>query len=363
MWRALALAALADGWTHPNPMVGAVVVRSGRIVGEGYHRLAGMPHAEIEALRQAGRRARGADLYVTLEPCCHYGRTPPCTEAIIAAGITRVFYGMRDPNARMRGRGLRALRQAGIRVIGPIAAPACRTLNAPFIHWATTGRPYVIAKVAMSLDGKIADSSGRSRWITNAAVRAYGHAWRARVDGILIGRATLVKDNPRLTVRLPRSRGYRGPQPQPIILVGNGAIPRQRTLVTAGVQRPALWIAPKRRLRTLQWLARRGHELFGCPAGTTGHDLAALLRYLGRRGMTAVLIEGGGSTLGAFLRAGLVNHLVVGVAPIVLGGSAKGWTDALFISTLRRALTLDMTALQRFGDNIVVEGAVRKRDP
>lgn len=354
--RAIALAALADGRTHPNPMVGAVVVRRGRVLGEGFHRQAGLPHAEVEALAQAGRGARGADLYVTLEPCCHYGRTPPCTEAIVRAGIRRVIFGMRDPDRRVRGKGLRQLRAAGIRVIGPVGARECRALNPAFCHWAATGHPYVIVKVGASLDGMIADVEGQSRWITNAATREYVHAVRARVDGIVIGRHTVTRDDPQLTVRLPH---FTGPQPRPIILVGRGRIPRRARLVRNGVRRPACWVIPRQRERELAWLARAGHDLLVCPMRRGQFDLRWLLHTLGRQGMGSLMVEGGGSTIGAFFRAGYVDYVVVGLAPMILGGKALGWTKHLTIPSLRRAGRLQVAAMRRFGDNVVVEGRVR----
>lgn len=355
MRRAIALAALADGQTHPNPMVGAVVVRNGRIVGEGFHRQAGMPHAEVEALRQAGRRARGAELYVTLEPCCHHGKTPPCTEAIIAAGIRQLYYGMRDPNPQVHGRGLKQLRAAGIRVHGPVCEAECRALNPAFIHWATTGMPYVIVKVGATLDGKIADAHGRSQWITNAAAREYAHTWRARVDGIVIGRKTLAADDPQLTVRLP---GFDGAQPRPIVLTGRGAIPRERTLVRAGMLRPAIWVVPPRRVKECSWLAQQGHDVWSCPLRNGRYDLRNLLRRLGQQGMSALLVEGGGTTIGGFLRDGNVDYIVAAIAPMVLGGTARGWTDDLTIPSLSKARRIDVAAVHRFGDNVVIEGPI-----
>lgn len=357
MDRAIALATLAEGRTHPNPMVGAVVVRKGQIVGEGFHRQAGGPHAEIEALKESDRRARDADLYVTLEPCCHVGRTPPCTEAILHAGVRRVIYGMRDPHREVRGRGLAALRRSGVTVIGPIGEKECRALNPSFIHWATTGRPYIIGKIGATLDGKIADAEGHSRWITNAATRAYMHQWRARVDGILIGRHTLVADDPALTIRLPR---YRGPQPQPIVLVGNGPIPRRRRLVAIGAERPALWVVPPHRRKAFAWLDTQGHDVVTCPLRDGKYDLLPLLRLLGDRGMTSLLVEGGGTTMGGFLRAGLLNYVIVSIAPMILGNDGRSWTEGVRISTLRRAIQMHVVTLHRFGDNVVVEGVIQK---
>ncbi|MBI4366321.1 MAG: bifunctional diaminohydroxyphosphoribosylaminopyrimidine deaminase/5-amino-6-(5-phosphoribosylamino)uracil reductase RibD [Deltaproteobacteria bacterium] len=358
MARAIAIAALADGRTHPNPMVGAVVVRGGRVVGEGFHRQAGSAHAEVEAIAHARGRARGADLYVTLEPCCHFGRTPPCTETIQAAGIRRVVFGMRDPDRRMRGKGLAALSRAGIAVDGPCMAAECRALNPAFIHWATTGTPYVIAKVGSSLDGKIADGSRRSRWITNAAARSYTRQWRARVDGLVIGRKTLVQDDPLLTVRLP---GYDGPEPQPIVMVGQGTVPRRARLVRGGARRPALFVVPPGRARALAWLERLGHEVIANPTDARGHRWEPLLRTLGARGMTALLVEGGAGLLGSLLGGQRVQYAVVAIAPLLLGRAALGWTQAADLPSLPRPAGIAVVAVQRFGDNVVLEGRMRYR--
>lgn len=345
MHQALALAAVADGRTHPNPMVGAVVVRQGKIVGEGYHREAGTPHAEVHALRAAGPRARGATLYVTLEPCCHQGRTPPCTEAIIASGIRRVVYAMRDPHPKVAGRGLRALRRANVRVDGPICRREAARLNRVFLHWITTKRPYVLVKVAISLDGKLADRDGRSQWITNAAVRQYTHQWRARVDAILIGRHTAVHDDPRLTVRLPR---YRGPQPRPIIWVGDGPIPWRARLLQS-TSRASWCVVSRPRPRDAEQLRRRGHDLL------VARNVTSLLRLLAERDISCLMVEGGGRTIAQFIQANCVDYYVIGMAPKLLGGDAidwvpkKGWR-------LTHAPQIQVEKLLRFGDNVVVEG-------
>ncbi len=194
MQRALHLAEMAMGQTSPNPLVGAVVVKSGKIIAEGFHRKAGTDHAEIVALKLAGKWAKGATLYVNLEPCCHHGRTGPCTDAVIKAGITRVVYAMKDPNPKVAGKGLAQLRKAKIKVDCPLCEEEARYLNRSFVHWITTGKPYVLAKVAITLDGKMADHKGHSRWITNPKTRNFSHYMRAMVDGIMVGRGTAVTD-------------------------------------------------------------------------------------------------------------------------------------------------------------------------
>lgn len=348
MQRACALARLADGRQHPNPMVGAVVVRGARVVGEGFHARAGGPHAEVVALREAGTRARGATLYVTLEPCAHTGRTPPCVEAILAAGVLRVVYGMRDPNPKVAGQGLRRLRAAGVQVVGPVGDAAAKALNPMYLHWARTGRPYVILKVATTLDGKIADADGGSQWITNAAVRAYTHEWRARVDGIVVGRRTVELDDPRLTVRLPR---YRGPQPTPIIWVGTGAIPWRAQLLQSG-RHPAYCVVSRADAVASARLASRGHVMI------VAATVPALLQRLGGLGLGAVMVEGGAATIGAFLRARAVDYCVACVAPKLLGGRGLGWTDALGWK-IAAAPNLQVEKILRLGDNVIVEGKYR----
>jgi diaminohydroxyphosphoribosylaminopyrimidine deaminase/5-amino-6-(5-phosphoribosylamino)uracil reductase len=213
---ALRLAAKGRGKTSPNPMVGAVVVRGERIIGRGYHHKAGEPHAEVLALRQAGDRARGATLYLNLEPCSHFGRTPPCTQAILQAGIRRVVAGMKDPNPLVAGKGIRRLRRAGVQVDMGILAAECRELNAPFCKYITTGKPFIILKTACSLDGKIATGSGDSRWISSEESRRYVHHLRLHVDAVMVGSGTVLKDDPLLTVRLSRGESY--PQPLRVIV-------------------------------------------------------------------------------------------------------------------------------------------------
>jgi len=283
MRRALTLARRGVGKTSPNPAVGAVLVKRGRIVGEGWHRRAGGPHAEIEALR----RGSGDTLYVTLEPCSTQGRTPPCTDAIIAAGINRVVVAATDPNPRHRGRGLRLLRNAGIRVDAGLLADEATALNRPFNKWIVTGRPWVIAKAALSLDGKMATRTGDSQWITSAAARREAHRLRARVDAIMVGAGTVIRDNPRLTVR----HGIRGRQPWRVVV---GRCPKSAHVFTDA-----------HRQRTLHFPTR---------------NLRAVLRELGRREITSVLIEGGPTLLGAAFDAGLVDAVAFFYAPKVIAG-------------------------------------------
>lgn len=340
MRRALALACRAEGRTSPNPMVGAVIVKDGRVVGEGYHHRAGEPHAEIEALRAAGDAAHGAMLYVTLEPCAHYGRTPPCTDALIVAGLAEVFYAVGDPNPRVNGKGHAQLEAAGIVVHRGPCEDEARDLNRPFFKHVTTGRPFVTAKFAMSLDGKIATRTGDSRWITNEASRRRGHALRNVTDAILVGAGTVLADDPQLTTRLEADDVH---HPVRIIVDSRGrvplsarvfdpALPGWAVLTTTAAAAPAHCAA----------LTARGVEVWTLPSDGQGRvNLPALLDEIGRRGMLTLLVEGGSELLGAFLAERLVDRVWAFVAPLIIGGrEAAGPVGGPGVAKLSQALRL-----------------------
>ncbi|MBN1511829.1 MAG: bifunctional diaminohydroxyphosphoribosylaminopyrimidine deaminase/5-amino-6-(5-phosphoribosylamino)uracil reductase RibD [Phycisphaerae bacterium] len=321
MARALRLARRGQGRVEPNPMVGCVLVRAGRIVGEGWHRRFGGPHAEVEALRRAGRRARGATAYVTLEPCCHHGKTPPCTDALLHAGVSRVVAAMVDPNPLVRGRGIRRLRNAGVRVDVGLLEDEARSLNRPFCTRIETGLPYVILKWAQSLDGRIATRTGQSKWISCEASRRRVHQLRARMDAVLIGSGTALADDPMLTARdVPVRRVATR-----VVLDSRLRLPVSSKLVQTAGQFPTLVFTSRKALtahgRTATCLKSHGVELIACPTGRTGIDLRCALRALARRGATNVLVEGGSQILGSFWDAGLANETYVFVAPILLGGA------------------------------------------
>jgi diaminohydroxyphosphoribosylaminopyrimidine deaminase / 5-amino-6-(5-phosphoribosylamino)uracil reductase len=315
MRRALAEAARGRGAVEPNPMVGAVLVRDGRVIAVGHHARYGGPHAEVEALRAAGEAALGATLFVTLEPCCHHGKTPPCTSAVIDAGIARVVVAMRDPFPRVAGGGFAQLREAGISVeVGNLEDEAQR-LNAPYLKRLAMGRPFVTAKWAMTLDGRIATASGHSRWISNPRSRAVVHELRGRMDAILVGIGTAVADDPSLTARPP------GPRVATRVVLDSAArLPIGSVLCSTARGLPTLVAtterAPSDRVAALE---AKGCEVLKLPGeGSVPPD--ALLAELGRRGMTNVLVEGGGRVLGAFLDAGEVDAVDVFIAPIIEGG-------------------------------------------
>lgn len=363
MWRALALARRGLGKTSPNPCVGAVLVGDGRVIGEGWHKKAGGPHAEIEAIRKAKDstpgRASPLTLYVTLEPCCTHGRTPPCTDAIIAAGIKRIVVGAVDPNPRHRGRGLTLLRRAGVRVESGVLAQKATRLNEAFNKWITTGRPLVIAKAAMSLDGKIATRTGDSKWITSDATRRCAHKLRAQVDAIMVGAQTVIRDNPQLTVRHGVNRAK---QPWRIVVDARGRCPknarlftdahRSRTIVITSNKSPAYW---------RRYLPLEGITVITLPWKRGRVDLRAALRALGRMNVTSVLVEGGGELLGSVFDAGLVDKVSLFYAPMVIGGrkavTAVGGEGA---ARVRRAVRLRdcRWSIVRGTDEMLLEAVV-----
>jgi diaminohydroxyphosphoribosylaminopyrimidine deaminase/5-amino-6-(5-phosphoribosylamino)uracil reductase len=359
MARALALAARGLGRTFPNPPVGAVFVRGGRVVGEGYHTRAGSPHAEIEALRVAGRRARGADLYVTLEPCVHHGRTPPCVDALLPLNLRRIVVAMPDPNPRVRGRGIARLRRAGVSVVvGPGGAEAM-LLTEGYRSRMLRGRPLVVLKLAVSLDGRIAHpgsgrlrEGGKPRWVTGPEARTLAHALRDVSDAVLIGAGTVRADDPRLTCRLPG-----GHDPIRVVLAGRTlALPRRAHLLRAGG--PPTWVVAPRGAdgARAEALRRRGIEMLLEPGrrGRVPFDVA--LRALAARGITSVLVEGGATVAGEALASGLVDRLVLFVAPMFLGGGAVP-----AVGPLAAAVRLEGVAVGRAGRDLVLEARLRPR--
>lgn len=335
MLRALALAERGLGHTRPNPIVGAVIVRDGRIVAEGWHARLGAAHAEIAALERAGPRARGATMYVTLEPCAHTGRTPPCVDALLAAGIGRCVVAMRDPHRIVDGRGLRKLRRAGVEVEVGLCADEAREQLAGYLSVHTRRRPRVIWKVAATLDGRIADVRGHSRWITSAEGRRYAHGLRARADVVVVGAGTVAADDPRLTARLP------GVSRQPLRLVCDARLrlPLSRRLFRAPLAHGTIVAcglrAPLARERAL---AARGVRVLRLPAPGGAVSPRALLRRLAAEGCQEVLIEGGARLGTAWLRAGVVDRLALATAPLLMGAEGLGWCGPLGRGRLDRAL-------------------------
>lgn len=356
MQRALDLARQGVGRTRPNPAVGAVIVREGQVVGEGFHPAAGEPHAEIFALRQAGELARGADLYVTLEPCSHQGRTGPCAEAVVAAGIGRLFIGTLDPNPRVCSRGRARIEAAGIPVVVGLLEEECRRLIAPFAKHVVTGLPYLILKSAITLDGFTATATGDSQWITNPSSRLQVHHLRDQVDGILVGIGTVLADNPQLTTRLPEG----GRNPLRIVVDSTLKIPEDAALLNGSSAPPLIVTTARAPQNRIDALSALGVEILTIPEGEGGVDLAAMMAELGRRGLQSILLEGGAHLNSAALRAGLVDRVMVFIAPKLLGGGdGRGIFAGPGARLLDGAVELDHLRVSRFGDDILVEGEVR----
>ena len=354
---ALDLACKSDGQTSPNPVVGAVVVKSGEVVAKGYHKRAGLPHAEIIALNKAGSKARGADLYVNLEPCCHYGRTPPCTEAIIAAGIKRVVLGIRDPNRLVSGRGIRFLRKQGVEVVNGVLKRDCEKLNEPFIKYITTGRPWVILKSAFSLDGKIATRTGDSRWITGSKARNYAHRLRSRVDAVLVGAETVRVDDPQLTVR-PKKKGMRNPAR--VIVAGKRSISISAKIFNNAHKEWVIY-ATSSRLSLVQKkkLQKIGVEILLIKSKRGQVDLPLLMDKLGKMEITSIMIEGGSEVSSNALKEKLVDKVIYFLAPKIIGGkNAPSPVGGQGIAKIKDFIQVkDMSVLQ-LGCDLMIEGNI-----
>ncbi len=355
MARALELARRGLGLAAPNPMVGAVLVRDGRIVGEGWHEGPGTDHAEVAALRRAGELARGATLYVTLEPCSHQGRTPPCAPAVAAAGVARLVAAARDPNPTVDGRGFAVLREAGVRVEAGVGAPEGRDLIAGFAKHVRSGLPFVTLKTASSLDGKAAARDGSSRWITGEAARRDAHELRAEAGAVAAGAGTVLADDPSLTVRL---EGYRGRQPVRVVVDASGRTPgggrvhdgAARTVVATTVRAPG----PAR----AAW-EDAGAEVLVLPESPEGVALDALLEALGKRDVQGLLVEGGPTLAWSFLRAGLIDRWVAYVGARALGGAgAMPAVGGDGVPSIGEAIPLHIESVERLGEDVKVVARV-----
>jgi diaminohydroxyphosphoribosylaminopyrimidine deaminase/5-amino-6-(5-phosphoribosylamino)uracil reductase len=357
MARALELAARGEGAVEPNPMVGCVVAHGAEVIGEGWHRHFGGPHAEIDALAMAGPRAIGATLYVTLEPCCHQGKTPPCTRAVIAAGIRRVIAAQADPFPAVAGAGLAELRAAGIDVDVGLEEPAARRLNAPYRKLLSSGRPWVIAKWAMTLDGKIATRAGDSRWISGQQSRAMVHALRGRVDAVLIGSRTAAADDPLLTARPPGPRVAAR-----IVFDSRASLASSSQLVGTASQAPVIVaVGPESTQDDRDRLAAAGCEVLALPGASAAERLLQLLDEMGRRRMTNVLAEGGGGLWGGLLDADQIDEVHAFVAPKLIGGeAAPSPIGGAGLERMPLALSLDGVTIRQVGDDAHIHGRVRR---
>lgn len=358
MRRALALAVLGRGHVEPNPLVGCVIARGAEIIAEGWHRQFGGPHAEIDALSVAGDRAAGATVYVTLEPCCHFGKTPPCTAALIAAGVGRVVAAMSDPFPAVAGRGVRELATAGIEVEVGVLEEEARWLNAPYLKLTETGHPWVIAKWAMTLDGKIATHTGDSRWISSEASRRVVHELRGRVDAIIVGSGTALRDDPLLTARPP------GPRTAVRVVVDSQASLSSDSQLVRTAQESPVIVAAAAMATTDNHarLASAACEVLSLAGATHADRLLELLGELGRRRMTNVLVEGGGKLLGTLADANQIDELHVFVAPRIIGGQAAPSPIAgVGVSQIGDALTIERPEWRDSGGDLYFTGRVLRQ--
>ena len=351
MAQALRLAERGLLTTTPNPRVGCVIVAAGAIAGEGWHHRAGGPHAEVDALASAGPRCRGASAYVTLEPCSHFGRTPPCVDALVQAGITRVVAAMMDPNPLVAGKGFAALKAAGIEVASGLMESEARALNIGYVSRMTLGRPWVRLKIAASLDGKTALKNGVSKWITSAEARQDAHKWRARSCAILTGIGTILADDPQMNVRaIETSR-----QPAKVVIDNRLEIPLHAKILDQGETLIATVAQHSERIARLR---ERGIQVIVLPGTNAKVDLQALMRELGKRQVNEILVEAGNNLNGALLQAGLVDEIVLYLAPLLLGDQARGLFAIPELQQLGQAYRLKMQELCVIGSDIRITARV-----
>jgi diaminohydroxyphosphoribosylaminopyrimidine deaminase/5-amino-6-(5-phosphoribosylamino)uracil reductase len=354
---ALALAKKGKGWTSPNPCVGAVVVKNGRVVGEGFHTRAVEPHAEVFALQQAGKQARSATMFVTLEPCSHHGRTPPCVDAVLNANIRRVVAAMVDPNPKVNGQGLAQLQAAGVEVVCGVLEEQARKLNEDFIKFKTQGVPFVTLKIAMTLDGKIATTSGESKWITGEKARAYVQRLRHEHDAMLVGINTVLADDPQLTTHLRR-----GKDPQRVIVDSRARLPLTARVLHPVESSASTWVAtteraPQSRIRKLE---QAGAKILQTESTNGRVNLAQLMKMLAAQNMMSVLIEGGGSVAWSALEAGIVDKIIFFIAPKIIGGKDAITAVEGAGRRLSEAWQLRDVTVRKVGEDEMVEGYVHR---
>lgn len=356
MRRAIELAKRGEGWTNPNPMVGAVIVKDGKIIGEGYHAKCGELHAERNAIAALSESAEGATLYVTLEPCCHHGKTPPCTDAILEQKIARVVIGSRDPNPKVSGKGAAILRSAGVIVTEDFLREECDKLNPIFFHYITTKTPYVVMKYAMTADGKIATKTGASKWITGPQAREEVQRMRHRYMGIMAGIQTVLADDPLLNVRLSGKKS-----PIRIICDSGLRIPLESQICQTADQYRTIVAYAKADAPKAARLKNIGIEVIECPDAQGKVDLKRLMAYLGEQGIDSVLLEGGGALNDSALRAGIVQKVMVFVAPKLFGGATgKTPVAGLGVETPDEASLLKLINVRQIGDDLLLEYDTKK---
>ncbi len=356
---ALRLAKRAEGMTSPNPLVGAVVVKRGKIIGKGYHRKAGLPHAEIEALLDAERKGhnlKGSTLYITLEPCCHTGkRTPPCVDAIIERGISKLVVGTLDLNPNVNGKGIRILRERGIEVKVGVLADRCIEINEAFFKYVTTGMPFIILKLAATIDGKIATFTGDSKWIGSEIQRKYAHRLRNQVDAVIIGIETVIQDDPHLTVRLGKKSDR---QPTPVVLDSKLRIPIDAKLLSLH-RSPIIATTPSGDSKKVKDLEEMGARVLFIDQEKDGRvDVLNLVKKLGDMEITSVLVEGGSETAASFLKNGIVDKIVFFYAPKIIGSEGISMVGKLNVSDVKNALSIKKIQVKTIGQEFIVEGYV-----
>ena len=360
MREALRLARKGMGRTSPNPAVGAVIVHDGKIIASGYHKRAGDNHAEVEALAKMHGRAGEDDvLYVTLEPCNHHGRTPPCTQAILEKGLKKVVVGMRDPNPEVAGSGCEFLARKGVEIKTGVLESECRELNEGYIKYVLTGRPYVVAKSAQTLDGGVATSSGHSYWVTNEMSRQFVHQLRNRLDGVMVGVGTVLADDPSLTTRLKRGRGR---DPVRIIVDTHLRTPDSAKVLNSESSSETLMVVgPDVPVEHLRRVEKKGVSILTCPTKEGRIDLGILLNLLGGMNMTSVLVEGGAAIMASLINEGLIDKFYIFKAPKILGGNdGMPMASGSGPQKMDAALRLKDISVRRFGDDVLISGYVDK---
>lgn len=349
MRRALTLAGKGIGRTSPNPAVGCVIVKNGQIIGEGWHKKAGTPHAEIHALSQAGEAARGSDLYVTLEPCCHHGKTPPCSDALIAAGVARVIIGMIDPNPQVAGKGAEALRQSGISVETGVLEDQCRQLNKGFIKFVTTGLPHVLYKTAMTLDGAIATITGHSRWVTGEEARRQVHRLRSRSDAVMVGVDTIIVDNPKLTVRHVKGR-----DPLRVVVDTRLRTPESVAVLSGSQAKKTIIATCETNPRVHRRYQAQGATVLVCDECEGRVSMPDLLSKLAEMGVRTVLLEGGSRLAGQMLESGLIDEFMLFYAPKIIGNDGFSSFSLQGITTMDQAFKLRILDVGMVGRDVLV---------
>ncbi len=347
---ALRLAKKGIGRTSPNPAVGAVIVKNGKVIGSGWHRKAGLPHAEIEALRSAKGDVKGSTLYVTLEPCVHYGRTPPCADAVIESGLRRVVVGAKDLNALVAGNGIRKLKTGGLDVESGVLESECRSINRPFEKFITTKTPYVTLKLASTLDGRIAVATGESRWITGEASRKAVHRLRSEADAVMVGVNTLLSDDPELTVRK-----VRGKDPLKVVLDSSFKTPFSAKVFN-NPERLVIFTGGGASAAKVKKALGLGARVVAVPAKNDGLDIRRVLKELGRLEVSSLLVEGGGTLAASLVKAGLVDRFVFFISPMLIGADGRPSIGSLGLRRLEAAPKLKDVVVKRSGCDILIEG-------